>query len=32
MSDRARLKGLEDILELLYEKPGEFERELIITI
>jgi hypothetical protein len=31
MSDRARLNDLKDILELLYEKLGEFERELIIS-
>lgn len=28
MSDRARLNDLKDILELLYEKLGEFEKEL----
>ncbi len=31
MTDRARLNDLKDILELLYEKLGEFERELIIN-
>lgn len=31
MSDRQRLADLEDILELLYEKLGEFEQELIIS-
>ncbi len=31
MSDRQRLADLEGLLELLYEKLGEFERELIIT-
>ena len=31
MSDRTRLNDLKDILELLYEKLGEFERELIIN-
>ncbi|MBE8996566.1 hypothetical protein [Microcystis aeruginosa] len=31
MSDRQRLAYLEDILELLYEKLGEFEQELIIS-
>ncbi|NEO77664.1 hypothetical protein [Moorena sp. SIO4G3] len=31
MSDRARLNDLKDILELLYEKLGEFEKELIIS-
>ena len=31
MSDRDRLNDLKDILELLYEKLGEFEKELIIS-
>lgn len=31
MSDRQRLAYLEDILELLYEKLGEFEQELIMS-
>jgi hypothetical protein len=31
MSDRARLNDIKDILELLYEKLGEFEKELIIS-
>jgi hypothetical protein len=31
MGDRTRLADLEGILELLYEKLGEFERELIIN-
>lgn len=31
MSDRQRLADLEDILELLYEKLGEFEQELIMS-
>lgn len=31
MSDRQRLENLEGLLELLYEKLGEFERELIVT-
>ena len=31
MSDRQRLADLKDNLELLYEKLGEFERELIVT-
>ena len=31
MSDRQRLANLEEHLELLYEKLGEFEKELIIT-
>ncbi|MDY7012515.1 MAG: hypothetical protein SVX43_02745 [Cyanobacteriota bacterium] len=31
MNDRQRLADLTDILELLYEKLGEFERELIIN-
>ncbi len=31
MSDRQRLADLEGLLELLYEKLGEFERELIVT-
>jgi hypothetical protein len=31
MGDRTRLTDLEGILELLYEKLGEFERELIIN-
>ncbi len=31
MTDRARLNDLKDILELLYEKLGEFEKELIIS-
>lgn len=31
MSDRARLDDIKDILDLLYEKLGEFERELIIS-
>jgi hypothetical protein len=32
MSDRTRLNDLKDILELLYEKLGEFERELITRL
>ncbi len=31
MSDRVRLDDLKDILELLYEKLGEFEKDLIIN-
>lgn len=31
MSDRQRLAYLEDNLEILYEKLGEFEQELIIS-
>jgi hypothetical protein len=31
MTDRARLNDLKDILELLYDKLGEFERELVIS-
>ena len=31
MSDCDRLNDLKDILELLYEKLGEFEKELIIS-
>ena len=31
MSERDRLNDLKDILELLYEKLGEFEKELIIN-
>ena len=31
MSDRNRLNDLKDILELLYEKQGEFEKELVIS-
>ena len=31
MSERQRLEDLEGLLELLYEKLGEFERELIVT-
>jgi hypothetical protein len=31
MTDRARLNDLKDILDLLYEKLGEFEQELIIV-
>ncbi|MEH1904027.1 MAG: hypothetical protein V7L04_22105 [Nostoc sp.] len=31
MTDRPRLNDLKDILELLYEKLGEFEKELIIN-
>lgn len=31
MGDRDRLNDLKDILELLYEKLGEFEKELIIS-
>lgn len=31
MSDSQRLADLKDILELLYEKLGMFERELIVT-
>ena len=31
MSARDRLNDLKDILELLYEKLGEFEKELIIS-
>jgi hypothetical protein len=31
MVNRTRLADLEGILELLYEKLGEFERELIIN-
>ncbi len=31
MSDRQRLADLKEHLELLYEKLGEFERELIVT-
>ena len=31
MTDRARLNDLKDILDLLYEKLGEFEKELIIN-
>ena len=31
MSDRQRLAHLKNLLELLYEKLGEFEQELIIT-
>jgi hypothetical protein len=31
MSDRTRLNDLKDILDLLYEKLGEFEKELIIS-
>ena len=31
MSDHARLNDLKDILELLYEKLGEFEKELIMN-
>ncbi len=31
MSARQRLEDLEGLLELLYEKLGEFERELIVT-
>lgn len=30
MSDRQRLADIKEILELLYEKLGEFEKELII--
>ncbi|MDJ0707818.1 MAG: hypothetical protein QNJ46_31470 [Leptolyngbyaceae cyanobacterium MO_188.B28] len=31
MSDRQRLEDLEGLLQLLYEKLGSFERELIVT-
>jgi hypothetical protein len=31
MNDRARLNDLKDILELLYEKLGAFEKRLIIS-
>ena len=31
MCDRNRLNDLKDILKLLYEKQGEFEKELIIS-
>ena len=31
MSDHARLNDLKDILDLLYEKLGEFEKELVIN-
>jgi hypothetical protein len=31
MGDRSRLNDLKDNLELLYEKLGEFEQELIIS-
>ena len=31
MSDRQRLADLKDLLELLYEKLGEFENDLIIN-
>ena len=31
MSERTRLNDLKDILELLYEKLGDFEKELIIN-
>ncbi len=31
MNDRQRLTDLEGLLELLYEKLSEFERELIVT-
>ena len=31
MSDHQRLAGLEGLLELLYEKLGVFEQELIVT-
>jgi len=31
MSDRQRLVDLKELLELLYEKLGDFERELIVT-
>ena len=31
MSDRSRLNDLKDILDLLYEKLGNFEKELIIS-
>lgn len=31
MTDRARLGDLKDILGLLYEKLGEFEKELVIN-
>lgn len=31
MSDRQRLADLKELIELLYEKLGEFERELIVN-
>jgi hypothetical protein len=31
MSDRRRLADLKELLELLYEKLGEFERDIVIT-
>ncbi len=31
MSDRQRLADLEELLDLLYEKLGSFERDLIVT-
>jgi hypothetical protein len=31
MSDRQRLADLKDILELLYEKLGEFEKDLVLN-